>query len=409
MLSINANCDTLLTTDALNIIKEIFNYIRIIAPILLILLIAFDYASAVINNDDKALTEANSRVVGRLIGAILLFLVPTIVKLVLDTSGFDKYSNDYMCDNATGTAEKYVIYTTEKKTKKTVTSDTTIKTTSETTTNVNTKDNPDGTGSSQRTNQKIGDKTNPKDSVCLKNQSGLRDKYQKELEAKIAAAGSESRAAVVASAIYMSSEIGIKIPYFPGGCHSKSCLTKGIPESIGCQKKVVHNAYKWPATLPGGFDCSGFTFWVYGSVFGQKAYISSEMHNREAKSSKVVDLNGKEVSVKLERVAIEKSNYEYIKTLLQPGDLVGSDGHIGMVIDTSRLATEGIYTVAHATSRTMQLSVETFTLGKGNWNRFVLMRKFFLEYDCLRKNNQDACQKYNCINDKNCNSNNIRY
>ena len=92
-----------------------------------------------------------------------------------------------------------------------------------------------------------------------------------------------------------------------------------------------------------------------------------------------------------------------------PGDLVGSDGHIGMVIDTSKLQSQGVYTVAHASSRYMQLSVEEFKLGDSKWNRFVLMRKFFLKYDCVNKNDQDACQKFNCITDKNCNSNNIRY
>ncbi len=396
-LAVSANCDSLFTPEGLEIIREILGYFRIIAPILLIIFVALDYGSAIINNDKDALSKANSRVVSRAIGVILLFFVPTIVKFILDISSFSQYSSDYLCENATGTAEKYVITYTPKAKKKT-----------NNVVNSNDVQNPREVEQTNDSNQKVGDKANPKNSVCLKEQPGLRDKYQSELESKINSAGRESRAGVVAAAIYLSSEIGIKIPYFPGGCHSMSCLNKGIIETFGCQKSVKHNADRWPPTLPDGLDCSGFTFWTYGTVFGQKAYINSEIHNA-ANGSATIVINGKKDSFRLETVPINKKNYDFIKATLMPGDLVGSDGHIGMVIDTSNLSTNGTYTVAHASSGRMQVAVEQYKLGDSKWNRFVLMRKFFLKYDCNIKSNQSACSNLECVNDKNCNSFGLKY
>lgn len=426
LLEIDANCNSIFTPEALEIIREILGYFRILAPIALIIYFAIDYSTVVISQDSKAMSEANSKIVKRALAVVLLFFVPTIVSAILSLTPFASSSSDYLCDKSTGTsASSSFIASVPKKEKKASTVSTTHG-------NVNNPNDVNGSSNSGGNNSSsggsgssgssgssssndgiktnIGSNANTDNSLCLKNQSGLRDKYQSELDAKINAAGKDTRAAVVAAAIYMSSEIGIKIPYFPGGCHSKACLTKGIPTNIGCQTKVSHNAEKWPATLPGGFDCSGFTFWSYGAVFQKRAYISSEMHNLGNKSTEVVNSStGEKISVKVESVAIKKDNYDYIKALLMPGDLIGSDGHVGMVINTSKLQSQGKFTVAHATSRYMQLSVEEFDLSTKRWSRFVLMRKFFLKYDCVNKHNQDACQKFDCITNKNCNANNIRY
>jgi cell wall-associated NlpC family hydrolase len=456
LLEIDANCNSIFTPEALEIIREILGYFRILAPIALIIYCAIDYSTVVISEDSKALAQANSKIVKRAIAVVLLFFVPTIVSAILSLTPFSNSSSDYLCDKSTGSsASSSFIASVPKKEKKASTISTThgnvnnpndVNGSSNSSGNSNSggknnssgnsssggKNNSSGNSSSGGKNNSsgnssssgngnssssndgiktnVGSSANTDNSLCLKNQAGLRDKYQSALDAKINAAGKDTRAAVVAAAIYMSSEIGIKIPYFPGGCHSKACLKRGIPENIGCQTKVSHNAERWPATLPGGLDCSGFTYWSYGAVFQQRAYISSEMHNLGNKSTEVVNSStGEKISVKVESVAIKKDNYDYIKALLMPGDLIGSDGHVGMVINTSKLQSQGKFTVAHATSRYMQLSVEEFDLSTKRWSRFVLMRKFFLKYDCVNKHNQDACQKFDCITNKNCNANNIRY
>lgn len=402
--TIEANCDSIFTPEALELIRECLNYFRILAPIALIVLIAVDYGSALLSNDKDNLKKATGRAVKRGIATICVFFVPTFVTVALDLAEIQGLSSNYLCTDATGTeAKKAVASTTTKNDNSTVSGETI---------NLN---NSGGSSSDGSTNggssTQIGDYANSSNEVCLKNQKGLRDKYQMELEARVNAAGRSTRNGVVAAAIYISSEIGIKIPYFPGGCHSVACLKKGIPSNVGCQTKVVHNAHKWPSTLPAGFDCSGFTFWTYGAAFGSKTMISSEMHNYGNSSTKIYnEKTGETVRVKVERVNITNDNINYIKNLLMPGDLAGTDGHVGMVIDTSRLQSEGVYTVAHASSASMQLSVETYKLApKNKWGQVVLMRKFFLKYDCINRNNQSSCQQYDCITSKKCNSNNIKY
>lgn len=70
----------------LALVKTVLNAICIAIPILLIVLIILDLAKIVTagNIDDKLKKEVTSKVVTRLIFAVLIFLVPTIVKLVFN-------------------------------------------------------------------------------------------------------------------------------------------------------------------------------------------------------------------------------------------------------------------------------------------------------------------------------------
>ena len=65
------------------ILYTILNYIKIIGPILVVLLCAIDFIKAVVGFDEKAMKEAQSKLVIRLVAAICLFLVPTLVQLLL--------------------------------------------------------------------------------------------------------------------------------------------------------------------------------------------------------------------------------------------------------------------------------------------------------------------------------------
>ena len=61
----------------------ILNYIKVIGPILVVLLSAIDFVKAVFSSDDKAIKEAQSKLIIRLIAAIALFLVPTLLQVLL--------------------------------------------------------------------------------------------------------------------------------------------------------------------------------------------------------------------------------------------------------------------------------------------------------------------------------------
>lgn len=82
-----ASCDGIVTEDGLEMIKEVLNWIRIIAPILLLIFVAIDFGTAVISQDSNALSKATKKVVPRMIATGLLFFVPTIVRAILSIDG----------------------------------------------------------------------------------------------------------------------------------------------------------------------------------------------------------------------------------------------------------------------------------------------------------------------------------
>ena len=65
------------------LLNTILNYIKIIGPILVVLLSSIDFIKAVVGTDEKAMKEAQSKLIIRLVAAVCLFLVPTLVQLLL--------------------------------------------------------------------------------------------------------------------------------------------------------------------------------------------------------------------------------------------------------------------------------------------------------------------------------------
>lgn len=70
----------------LKIIAAVLKVARWIVPILLIVLVSFDlYKIAVGNPDDKTKKDVTSTAVKRLVYAIIVFLIPTIITFALKT------------------------------------------------------------------------------------------------------------------------------------------------------------------------------------------------------------------------------------------------------------------------------------------------------------------------------------
>ena len=63
--------------------KGILKYICILIPIALILFGVFDLGTAVIASDEKEVKAAQSRLIKRVIYAIVVFLVPQLVSLIM--------------------------------------------------------------------------------------------------------------------------------------------------------------------------------------------------------------------------------------------------------------------------------------------------------------------------------------
>lgn len=79
-------CDSLLDEDIKKIINKLLSYVRIIVPILVLVLGIMDFAMAVFSSKEEDMKKAQSRFAKRLIIALIIFLVPTILKLILDVA-----------------------------------------------------------------------------------------------------------------------------------------------------------------------------------------------------------------------------------------------------------------------------------------------------------------------------------
>lgn len=76
------NCNELLG-DSIDIIQEVMKYIRIIIPILLLVFGVVDFFKAIFSGDSGKMVEDRNRFFKRIIAAMIAFIVPVFVTLVL--------------------------------------------------------------------------------------------------------------------------------------------------------------------------------------------------------------------------------------------------------------------------------------------------------------------------------------
>lgn len=94
---ISTDCEGMLGTDMVEFLQKIFNWIRIIAPIIVIVLTSVDFAGALIKDDKDALSKVTGKLVKRLIVVIVLFFIPTIINFILDIYNDVRGSNIENC------------------------------------------------------------------------------------------------------------------------------------------------------------------------------------------------------------------------------------------------------------------------------------------------------------------------
>ena len=106
---IERSCDGMFTPEALEIIRYLIKCIRIMAPIVLIVFMASDFALATILNDQEALKKSTGKALKRAIALIGFFMVPTLIDILLGLPGINDYltslniGTDWFCANAVGT------------------------------------------------------------------------------------------------------------------------------------------------------------------------------------------------------------------------------------------------------------------------------------------------------------------
>ena len=87
------DCDSILG-DPVNdpnsvawLLFKILNYIRILGPLAVVVLSGIEYTLAIVNSDDDTMKKAHSHLKTRLIMVALLFLLPTIIKILFQVFG----------------------------------------------------------------------------------------------------------------------------------------------------------------------------------------------------------------------------------------------------------------------------------------------------------------------------------
>lgn len=80
------SCEDILGPNVMSDIKTVMGWLRIAAPILVIVLGALDFSKAVLVDDPKALSKASSTFAKRLIAAVALFFAPYILMYLLDAA-----------------------------------------------------------------------------------------------------------------------------------------------------------------------------------------------------------------------------------------------------------------------------------------------------------------------------------
>ncbi len=77
------------------LVQQILNYIKILGPILIVILSSVDFAKAIFSSDDDTMKKAEKKLMIRLVLAVMLFLIPTLVSVLLNTFGI---STDGICN-----------------------------------------------------------------------------------------------------------------------------------------------------------------------------------------------------------------------------------------------------------------------------------------------------------------------
>lgn len=69
------------------LVQLALNIVKIVGPILVVILSSIDYIMVIVKSDNDAFGKAQKKLITRLILAILLFLIPTIVEILLGIFG----------------------------------------------------------------------------------------------------------------------------------------------------------------------------------------------------------------------------------------------------------------------------------------------------------------------------------
>lgn len=69
------------------ILNEVFNWVQLIVPTLVIVLCSVDCANAVISQDEKAISGTTNKIIKRVVIGVAIFFVPMLLNILLKLAG----------------------------------------------------------------------------------------------------------------------------------------------------------------------------------------------------------------------------------------------------------------------------------------------------------------------------------
>lgn len=83
----NQNCKDILGADLQSLLNEIFTWIQIAVPCIVLVLCSVDMGQAVISQEEKSIKSAQSKCIKRLIIGVAVFFTPTLINILLLIAG----------------------------------------------------------------------------------------------------------------------------------------------------------------------------------------------------------------------------------------------------------------------------------------------------------------------------------
>lgn len=83
--------------DVKHIVQIVFDWVKYLAPALLILFSSLDFGKAVISDDDSAMKKATSNFIKRAIATAAIFFLPLIINVLLHLDGIESGLEDALC------------------------------------------------------------------------------------------------------------------------------------------------------------------------------------------------------------------------------------------------------------------------------------------------------------------------
>ena len=76
-------CSGIFTPKLIEEVKSVFNVIRIVVPILLLLLTSVDFAKVVFSDSKDGMKKAKDNFIKRVVAVLIVFFAPEIIELIL--------------------------------------------------------------------------------------------------------------------------------------------------------------------------------------------------------------------------------------------------------------------------------------------------------------------------------------